>query len=82
MLIHNQEITGDSSYFLSITCWKAWVLETTNSKGTAIQRGICMANKYWYLGCLNRGPRAVERHLIPVGSEIWNSEARKCPFRG
>jgi hypothetical protein len=46
MLIRNREMTGDSSDFLSITVWKSWVIETTISKGTATQRGVCMANKY------------------------------------
>jgi hypothetical protein len=67
MLIRNQEITVDSSDFLSITIQKSWVLGTTNSRGTAIQRGICMANKYWYLWCLDHGSRSVEQHLIRVG---------------
>jgi hypothetical protein len=67
MLIRNQEITRDSSDFLSITCWKSSMLGTTNSKGTAIQRGICMANKYWYIWYLYCGSGSVEQHLIPVG---------------
>jgi hypothetical protein len=67
MLIRNQEITVDSSDILSIIIQKSWVLGTTTSRGTAIQRGICMANKYWYLGCLYCGLRPVEQHRIPVG---------------
>jgi hypothetical protein len=64
MLIRNQEITEDFSEILSITVWKSWVLGTTNSKGTALQRGICMANQYWYFGRLYCGSRSVEQHLI------------------
>jgi hypothetical protein len=52
VLKRTQDVTGDSSDIPYITVWKSWVIQTTNSKGTAIQRAICIGNKYWYLGGL------------------------------